>query len=126
MQKERKMFSLTTHEGDTKEEIQIMPNNIKDGFIIHDLTKLFEGTEFNAFKDKVIKAVCVNAGEQSRKWYDEIGKVIVSYEGKGCAWIKYNDNELIVSNSVYYKSNVVENNYILNIMYLFRHYHFVY
>ena len=67
--------------------------DLRNPLIVHDLTEIFKNTEFNAFKDKTIKAVCANAGEQSRKWYDEIGKVIVSYEGKGCAWIKYNDNE---------------------------------
>ena len=67
--------------------------DLRNPLIVHDLTNLFEGTEFNAFKNKVIKAVCANASEQSRKWYDSIGEVIVSYEGKGCAWIKYLNNE---------------------------------
>ena len=67
--------------------------DLRNPLIVHDLTKLFEGTEFNAFKNKTIKAVCADAGEQSRKWYDSMGEVIVSYEGKGCAWIKYANQE---------------------------------
>ena len=67
--------------------------DLRNPLIVHDLTKILSNTEFNAFKDKTIKAVCANAGEQSRKWYDEIGKVIVSYEGKGCVWLKYNEGE---------------------------------
>lgn len=67
--------------------------DLRNPLIVHDLTEIFKNTEFNAFKGKTIKSVCVDAGEQSRKWYDEIGKVIVSYEGKGCAWVKYNEGE---------------------------------
>ena len=67
--------------------------DLRNPLIVHDLTKEFKDTEFNAFKNKRIKAVCAVAGEQSRKWYDEIGQVIVAYEGKGCAWVKFNDGE---------------------------------
>jgi len=67
--------------------------DLRNPLIVHDLTKEFENTEFNAFKNKTIKAICAVAGEQSRKWYDEIGQVIVAYEGKGCAWVKYNNGE---------------------------------
>ena len=67
--------------------------DLRNPLIVHDLTKMFINTEFNAFKNKTIKSICVNAGEKPRKWYDELGKIIVSYEGKGLAWIKYNDNE---------------------------------
>lgn len=67
--------------------------DLRNPLIVHDLTKEFENTEFNAFKNKTIKAISAVAGEQSRKWYDEIGQVIVAYEGKGCAWVKYNNGE---------------------------------
>jgi len=57
------------------------------------LTEIFKDTEFNAFKGKTIKAIAAFAQEQPRRFYDELGKVIVDYEGKGMAWLKYNDNE---------------------------------
>ena len=63
--------------------------DLRNPLIVHDLTEIFKDTEFNGFKNKKIKGIAVNVGEKSRKWYDEIGKVIVSYEGKGCAWLKY-------------------------------------
>ena len=53
--------------------------DLRNPLIVHDLTNLFKNTEFNAFKGKVIKSVCANAGEQSRKWYDEIGKVCLFF-----------------------------------------------
>ena len=67
--------------------------DLRNPLIVHDLTKEFENTEFNAFKNKTIKVISAVAGEQSRKWYDEIGQVIVAYEGKGCAWVKFNEGE---------------------------------
>ena len=67
--------------------------DLRNPLIVHDLTNMFKNTEFNAFKNKTIKSICVNAGEKPRKWYDELGKIIVSYEGKGLAWVKYNENE---------------------------------
>ncbi len=67
--------------------------DLRNPLIVHDLTKLFDGTEFNAFKEKTIKAICVNAGEKPRRFYDDLGTTIVAYEGKGLAWIKYLDGE---------------------------------
>lgn len=67
--------------------------DLRNPLIVHDLTKLFANTEFSLFKDKTIKAICANCGDKSRKWYDEIGQVIVAYEGKGCVHIKYADGE---------------------------------
>jgi len=67
--------------------------DLRNPLIVHDLTKLFENTEFNAFKNKTIKSICANTGDKTRKWYDELGTYIISYEGKGLAWVKYNDGE---------------------------------
>ena len=67
--------------------------DLRNPLIVHDLTKMFENTEFNAFKNKIIKSICVAAGEKPRKWYDELGKIIISFEGKGLAWVKYSDGE---------------------------------
>lgn len=67
--------------------------DLRNPLIVHDLSKVFENTEFNAFKGKTIKAICANAGEKPRRFYDELGKTIVAYEGKGLAWLKYNDGE---------------------------------
>ena len=67
--------------------------DLRNPLIVHDLTNLFEGTEFNAFKEKTVKAICINAGEKPRRFYDDLGTLIVSYEGKGLAWVKYQDGE---------------------------------
>ena len=67
--------------------------DLRNPLIVHDLSNMFKETEFNAFKGKTIKAIAVNAGEKPRRFYDDLGKTIVAYEGKGLAWLKYNDNE---------------------------------
>jgi len=67
--------------------------DLRNPLIVHDLSKLFANSAFNAFKGKTVKCICANAGEQSRKWYDSLGELIVSYEGKGLAWLKYVDGE---------------------------------
>lgn len=67
--------------------------DLRNPLIVHDLTTIFETTEFNAFKGKTIKAISVNAGEKPRRFYDDLGKLMVAYEGKGLAWVKYIDGE---------------------------------
>ncbi len=67
--------------------------DLRNPLIVHDLTKVFANTEFNAFKGKTIKSICVNAGEKPRRFYDDLGKLIVSYEGKGLAYVKYAEGE---------------------------------
>lgn len=43
--------------------------DLRNPLIIQDVTKLFENTEFNAFKGKTIKAILVeNGAEQGRKF----------------------------------------------------------
>lgn len=86
--------------------------DLRNPLIVHDLTNLLKDVDFSLFKDKTIKGICANAGEQSRKWYDELGKIVVSYEGKGCFWLKYNDNEFTGSIAKYLtekeKANLVK------------------
>ena len=67
--------------------------DLRNPLIVHDLTNLFVNTEFNAFKGKTVKSICVNAGEKPRRFYDDLGTTIVAYEGKGLAWVKYLDGE---------------------------------
>lgn len=86
--------------------------DLRNPLIVHDLTNLLKDVDFSLFKDKTIKGICANAGEQSRKWYDELGKIVVSYEGKGCFWLKYNDKEFTGSIAKYLtekeKANLVK------------------
>ena len=66
--------------------------DLRNPLIIQDATKLFENTEFNAFKDKTIKIIVVeNGAEQGRKFFDKMTDFAVQEcEAKGLAWTKIN------------------------------------
>ena len=65
--------------------------DLRNPLIIQDVTKVFEGTEFNAFKDKTIKAIVVPKGaEQGRKFFDKMTEFAVEEcSAKGLAWTKF-------------------------------------
>jgi aspartyl-tRNA synthetase len=64
--------------------------DLRNPLLINDVTSLFKNTEFNAFKDKEIRAIVVpGAAEESRKFFDNMGEFAVNEGGaKGLAWIK--------------------------------------
>ena len=68
--------------------------DLRNPLVICDLTDIFEGTEFNAFKGKTVKAITTeNMNDKSRKFFDNISKYAVDeLEGKGVAWVKVDDN----------------------------------
>ena len=66
--------------------------DLRNPLIIQDVTKVFEGTEFNAFKDKTVKAIVIpNGAEQGRKFFDKMTEFAISeeVEAKGLAWTKF-------------------------------------
>ena len=66
--------------------------DLRNPLIIQDVTKIFENTEFNAFKGKSIKVIIVpNGAEQGRKFFDKMGEFAINECGaKGLAWTKLN------------------------------------
>ena len=66
--------------------------DLRNPLIIQDVTKVFENSDFNAFKDKTIKAIVVpNGAEQGRKFFDKMGEFATSEDvgAKGLAWTKF-------------------------------------
>ena len=66
--------------------------DLRNPLIIQDVTKVFENTEFNAFKDKTVKAIVVpNGAEQGRKFFDKMTEFATTDEvgAKGLAWTKF-------------------------------------
>ena len=65
--------------------------DLRNPLIIQDVTKVFKNTEFNAFKEKTIKAIIVpNGAEQGRKFFDKMTEFAVEEcEAKGLAWTKF-------------------------------------
>ena len=64
--------------------------DLRNPLVISDLTDIFEGTEFNAFKDKTVKAlVTENMEDKPRKFFDNMSAYAVDeLEAKGLAWVK--------------------------------------
>jgi len=64
--------------------------DLRNPLIISDLTEIFEGTEFNSFKDKTVKAIFVeNMEKKPRKFFDNMSEYAVNeLEAKGLAWVK--------------------------------------
>ena len=60
--------------------------DLRNPLIIQDVTKVFENTEFNAFKAIVVP----NGSEQGRKFFDNMAEFAVTEcEAKGLAWTKF-------------------------------------
>ena len=68
--------------------------DLRNPLIIIDVTKVFENTEFNAFKDKTIKAIVThNMTDKPRKFFDQMSEFAVSeLDAKGLAWTKVDEN----------------------------------
>ena len=64
--------------------------DLRNPLIIQDATEIFTNTEFNAFKDKTIKAIVVpNGANEGRKFFDNMTEFAVEEAGaKGLAWVK--------------------------------------
>ena len=66
--------------------------DLRNPLIIQDVTKVFKNIEFNAFKDKTVKAIVVpNGAEQGRKFFDKMTEFATTDEvgAKGLAWTKF-------------------------------------
>ena len=71
--------------------------DLRNPLIIQDVTKLFEDTEFNAFKGKTVKAIIVeNGADQGRKFFDKMNDFAVEEcEAKGLAWVKFDNSGIM-------------------------------
>ena len=75
--------------------------DLRNPLTISDLTDIFVGTEFNAFKDKTIKAIKTsNMDEMPRKFFDQMSAYAVEELGaKGLAWVKV-DSEMNLAGGI--------------------------
>ena len=71
--------------------------DLRNPLIIEDVTELFKDTEFNAFKDKIIKIISVpNCAAQPRKFFDQMGEFAVNEcEAKGLAYVKVEEDSTL-------------------------------
>ncbi len=71
--------------------------DLRNPLIIQDVTEVFKGSEFNAFKDKIVKAIVIpNGNEQGRKFFDNMTDFAKEEAGaSGLAWFKVDEQEQI-------------------------------
>ena len=81
---------------ETMEKYGIDKPDLRNPLIIQDATEIFKESEFNAFKDKTIKAIVVpNGATQGRKFFDSMTEFAVEEQGaKGLAWTKIDENNM--------------------------------
>lgn len=67
--------------------------DLRNPLIIQDATNLFKNTEFNAFKNKTVKAIVVQKGaSEGRKFFDNMEEFAKTDVGaKGLAWVKVDE-----------------------------------
>ena len=68
--------------------------DLRNPLIIQDVTNIFKDTDFNAFKNKTVKAIVVpNGAEQGRKFFDKMTEFATSDEvgAQGLAWTKFEE-----------------------------------
>ena len=75
--------------------------DLRNPLIIQDASKLFENSEFNAFKGKIVKMIIVpNCAEQGRKFFDNMTDFAKEEAGaNGLAWFKF-DNEKTITGGI--------------------------
>ena len=84
-------FKRLTYEEAMRDYCSDKPD-LRNPLITYDVTEIFKDTEFNAFKENVIKAIKVNCGGLGRKFYDSLTEFLRSREAKGLAYVHVNDN----------------------------------
>ena len=68
--------------------------DLRNPLIIQDVTNIFENLDFNAFKNKTVKIICVpNGGENPRSFFEGMTEyAIEECKAKGLAWLKVNED----------------------------------
>ena len=68
--------------------------DLRNPLVIEDITEIFLHTEFNGFKDKIVKAIKIDTCDKPNSWYKKLEEFIISKGGKGLAYIKCEENNL--------------------------------
>ena len=68
--------------------------DLRNPLVINDVSSVFESSDFNAFKGKIVKMIVVKeAFEQSRKYFDGLVEYVKNELGaNGLAWIKFDED----------------------------------
>ncbi len=67
--------------------------DLRNPLLVHDVTKIFENTEFSVFKNVTIKCIKAKTDGKGRKWYDKLTEFLKSREAKGLAYFVVGEND---------------------------------
>ena len=71
--------------------------DLRNPLVLTDVTECFENSNFNAFKNKTVKAIAIDSSTVTRRFFDEMVDFAKSELGmKGLAWIKINEDSTVV------------------------------
>ena len=71
--------------------------DLRNPLVLTDVTECFAKSEFNAFKNKTVKAIAIDSSSVTRRFFDEMTDFAKSELGmKGRAWIKINEDSTVV------------------------------
>ncbi len=87
----KRPFARLTYEQAMRDYCSDKPD-LRNPLLTYDVTDIFVGTEFNAFKGNIIKAIKANCGSRGRKFYDSLTDFLKSREAKGLAYVHINEN----------------------------------
>lgn len=87
--------------------------DLRNPLKITDVTDIFSNIGFEAFKDKVIRAIAVpNCGEQSRSFFDKMVHFAKENGANGLSWVKVNTDYSLTGTISKFISEDAKNNII--------------
>ena len=67
--------------------------DLRNPLVINDISELFVNSDFNAFRNKVVRVICVpEGGKQPRSFFDTMLEFATGIGAKGLAWVKINED----------------------------------
>ena len=71
--------------------------DLRNPLIIEDITKIFDNTDFNGFKNKTIKAIKVKNIDKPNSWFKKLEEYMKEKGAEGLAYIKVLENNELKS-----------------------------
>ncbi len=83
--------------------------DLRNPLVIEDITEIFKNTEFNGFKDKIVKAIKVENCDKSNSWYKKLEEFIKEKGAMGLAYLKVETDGLKSTITKFLKEEEINN-----------------
>ena len=82
--------------------------DLRNPLVLTDVTDCFEGSGFNAFKNKVVKCIAIDSTSVTRRFFDEMTAYAKNeLKMAGLAWIRKNEDGTVVGPIAKYLSEIM-------------------